>query len=130
VIEEHPGNRFQNGRLPRTIWTTDRHHARLKDKDPLGVFLDVPQFDSGDVQGLRGLTEEKGFRIAVVIVQSSWALAAFRWSKEYSPRVLRLETNGSRWWTDLVKPSIQVGFRLDPFPSQIKNSSSIMTTDR
>jgi hypothetical protein len=51
VIEERPGDGFEDGRLARAVRATDGDDAGLKAEVGLGVVLDVFEFDACDLQG-------------------------------------------------------------------------------
>ena len=51
MIEERPGDGFQNGRLTRAVRAADGNDAGLKSELGFGVVLDVLEFDFGDQQG-------------------------------------------------------------------------------
>ena len=51
VIEQRPGDGFENRRLPRPVRPANGDDPRLKGEIGLGVVLDVPEFDFGNQQG-------------------------------------------------------------------------------
>jgi hypothetical protein len=51
MIEERPGDGFQNRGLARAVRAADGDDSGLEREVGLGVILDVPEFDFGDQQG-------------------------------------------------------------------------------